>query len=61
MDTVMDDLSDVKKRLKIALVSFGNEHHLSEWERGQKDGLYWAVQIVDEMLEFKAEKNPPSD
>ena len=61
MYTEIDDLSDVKERLQIALSEFGNEHHLSEWERGQRDGLYWAMQIVEEMLEFKAEKNPPGD
>jgi len=57
----LDELSDVKERLQIALQQFSSEHQLSDWERGQRDGLYWAMQIVDEMLEFKVEKNPPSD
>lgn len=51
-------LTDVKERLAIAVSSLGNEHHLSEWERGQMDGLYWARQIIDEMLEMEEEKTP---
>jgi hypothetical protein len=51
-------LIDVKERLAIAVSSLGNEHHLSDWERGQVDGLYWAKQIIDEMLEMEEEKTP---
>ena len=53
---------DTKRALEIliqeAVNSFGNEHPLSDWERGQMDGLRWAKQLL-EMLE--EEKNPPSD
>jgi len=45
------ELKDVKKRLRIAIDSLGNEHHLNTWERGQQDGLYWAIQIVQEMID----------
>lgn len=58
--TTKDVLTDVKERLAIAVASMGNEHHLSDWERGQMDGLYWARQIIDEMLEIEKEKNPPA-
>lgn len=49
--TTKDELKDVKKRIRIAIDSLGNEHHLSTWERGQQDGLYWAMQIVQEMID----------
>jgi hypothetical protein len=53
---------DTKKTLEIlideAVSSFGNEHHLSDWERGQVDGLRWAKQLLELLQE---EKNPPSD
>jgi hypothetical protein len=32
-----------------AIKSFASEHHLSDWERGQLDGLQWAKQIVKEI------------
>lgn len=43
------NMADIIKRLKIAIDSMGNQHHLSSWEQGQVDGLLWAIQIVKEM------------
>lgn len=56
--TTKNDVELLKTLIDQAVASFGNEHHLSEWERGQIDGLYWAKQLIDIMQE---EKNPPSD
>jgi hypothetical protein len=56
--TTKNDVELLRTLIEQAVASFGNEHHLSEWERGQIDGLYWAKQLIDIMQE---EKNPPSD
>ncbi len=56
--TTKNDVELLRTLIDQAVASFGNEHHLSEWERGQIDGLYWAKQLIDIMQE---EKNPPSD
>ena len=53
-----NDIEILRGLIEEAVASFGCEHHLSEWERGQIDGLYWAKQLIDIMQE---EKNPPSD
>lgn len=40
---------EILNQLNQAIKSFGNEHHLSDWERGQLDGLQWAKQIVKDI------------
>ena len=50
------DIEVLEILIEEAANSFGNEHHLSDWERGQLDGLRWAKQLI-EMLE----KNPPGN
>lgn len=57
-------LKEIHRRLNLAIKSLGNFHHLSEWERGQGEGLLWAKQILDEMLDsdkFLDEKNPTNE
>lgn len=56
MDTV-SVLRSVKKRLQKIIDNFPDEMRLSDWERGQKDGLYWAKQEINEVIEEI--KNPP--
>lgn len=41
----------VLQLIEEAIISFGNQNHLSEWERGQVDELLWAKQIITEFLE----------
>lgn len=56
--TTKNDVEVLRTLIEQAVASFGNEHHLSDWERGQMDGLYWARQLIDLM---QNEKNPPGD
>lgn len=56
--TTKTDIEILRVLIEEAVASFGNEHHLSDWERGQMDGLYWARQLIDLM---QNEKNPPGD
>jgi hypothetical protein len=56
--TIKIDVETLMKLIEQAVASFGSEHHLSDWERGQMDGLYWAKQLIEMMQE---EKNPPGD
>jgi hypothetical protein len=40
---------EIMNELCETIKSFASEHHLSDWERGQLDGLQWAKQIVKEI------------
>lgn len=53
MNTEANTDKRVLELIDEAIASFGNQPHLSAWERGQVDGLLWAKQIINEFLELK--------
>jgi hypothetical protein len=54
----MDIENQIKMAIERMIESFGNENHLSEFSRGQIDGLRWAIEAIEAIVE---EKSPTSD
>jgi len=46
-------VNDVETEIRRLLEQFKTEERLSDFERGQLDGLRWALDVIDDI------KNPP--
>ena len=46
LETGLNDLNQVEKGIKLVLQQFKTSERLSDFEKGQADGLRWALDVI---------------